>query len=63
MPYTRWKESECYIVTRVKLISNNGRKVWVPRFRDTYASLDPIGRHRLAFPHEVRKANRWTDID
>lgn len=29
MPYGRWKECECYIVTRVSL-SNNGRKVCVP---------------------------------
>jgi hypothetical protein len=56
-------ESECYIVTRVNLMPNNGRKVWVPGSRDAYASLDPIGRHRLAFPHEVRQANSWSDID
>ncbi len=63
MPYTRWKEAFVIYLTRVGLMSNNGRKVWVPEFRDTYVSLNPIGQTRLAFPHEVRKPNRWTDID
>ena len=35
----------------------------MPESRDTYASRNPIGQSTLAFPHEVRKPNRSTDID